>query len=124
MKKKIISLFIVFGATLLTITAQTLVSGVPVNLQVCIEDPTPAMGGIPRGPVSVPTVTIDDHTLYFYGVGYDFTLQLLGDDDNVVYSIFVPVGTVSIALPSTISGDYVLQLIPGGSYYFEGTVAL
>ncbi len=47
----------------------------------------------PRAPIAKPTVSIDQKTLYFYNVGYDLTLELLDEEENVVYSVFVPLQT-------------------------------
>ena len=79
---------------------------------------------IPRGPVLVPDVSLDSHTLYLYNVGYDLTLVLLDEDDEVAYTAFIPANTASVVLPATLSGDYEMQLYPGGSYYFYGWVEL
>jgi hypothetical protein len=53
------------------------------------------------------------------------TVQLLDEDGYVVYTTFVPASTPTVVLPSTLSGDYELRLIPSGSaYYFYGDITL
>ena len=87
---------------------------------------TPIIGGHPRpkAPVQCPTVSIDDHTLYIYDVAYAFTLYLLDEDGEVAYTTSVAAGTPTVTLPSDLTGDYELLLVPGGSYYFSGWIEL
>ncbi len=87
--------------------------------------PTGALGGHPRTPVVRPKVAQDDHTIYFTNVGYDLTLVLLYGDGEEAYATFVPAGTTAVVLPSTLSGNYELQLYPTDSvYYFYADIEL
>ena len=80
---------------------------------------------IPKSPIEAPTVSIDGHTLYLYGVDFDLTLQLVDENDDVVYTVFVPANTSSVVLPSTLTGEFELQLIPTtGIYYFVSDITL
>ena len=93
----------------------------PVSLQVTAVDPTTNQGEPHRGPVLVPEVIIDGHALSFDTSCYGCTLTLLDEDGEVAYTTVITSGT--LVLPSTLSGDYELRLIPtGGSYYFYGYV--
>jgi len=96
-----------------------------IRLELCIPN-DPIIGGfpMPKSPVEPPMVSLDDHTLYIYDVAYDFTLMLVDENDDVIYSTFVPANTASVVLPSTLTGTYTLQLIPNGTYYFEGEIEL
>ena len=86
----------------------------------------PIKGGmpLPKSPVQSPLVSIDGHTLYLYDIGYDLTLCLVDENDDVVYTVFVPAGTTSVVLPSTFTGSFELQLFPGGLYYFVSDITL
>lgn len=95
-----------------------------LNLQVGIVEPSDAHGGHTRTPVVVPEITQDGHTLYFNNVGYDLELVLLDEDGDEVYFVLVPANTASVVLPSSLSGDYELQLYPGGTYYFYSDITL
>ena len=96
-----------------------------VILQVRDVNPGGTLGGHPRTPVARPSIAQDDHTLYFNNVGYDLTLVLLDEDGEEAYTTFVPAGTTSVVLPSTLSGDYELQLYPDDSvYYFYTDIEL
>lgn len=98
---------------------------VDIPMSVDYVDPKNNQDNPHRGPVLVPNVSIDGHTLYLYHVGYDLTLVLLDEDGEAVYTVYVPAGTSAVMLPATLSGDYEIQLYPdGSSYYFFGWVSL
>lgn len=66
-----------------------------------------------RGPIYVPSVSIDDHTLTISDNHPDYVLQLVDpeDEDNVVYEVLIPAGVNTVILPSYLSGEYVIQLL-------------
>ena len=76
-----------------------------------------------KGPVQIPEVSLDDHTLYFFTPCDGYTLNLVDENDVVVYTIVIPTGTTSWVLPATLSGEYELQLI-SGNYCFWGMITL
>lgn len=89
-----------------------------------ILNPGNGQPSVPRTPIASPNISQDSHTLYFNNVGYDLTLVLLDEDGEEAYATFVPAGTTAVVLPSTLSGEYELQLLPGGSFYFYTIVTL
>lgn len=98
--------------------------GSPLTFLVQIVDPIVTVP-LPKSPVECPTVSIDGHTLYLYGVDFDLTLQLVDENDDVVYTVFVPANTASVVLPATLTGEFELQLIPTtGVYYFVSDITL
>ncbi len=94
-----------------------------IGFTVGIVEPSDSHGGHPRTPVACPNVTQEGHALYF-NVGYDLTLLLLDEDGEEAYTTFAPAGTTTVVLPSTLSGEYELQLLPGGSFYFYTVIQL
>lgn len=79
----------------------------------------------PRTPIAVPTISLDNHDIYFYDIDFNLSLCILDSEDNVIYSTFVTADTPVVILPSTLSGDYKLCLYPEGcSYYFYGYISL
>ena len=94
-----------------------------IDLEVTIYDPTGNLGGVHKGPVQIPEVSLDDHTLYFFTPCDGYTLNLVDENDVVVYTIVIPAGTTSWVLPASLSGEYELQLI-SGNYCFWGMITL
>ena len=94
---------------------------VPVELQIEFDDPTADQGKPQKGPVCVPKLSIEDYTLTFSTPCYGWTLTLVDENDNVAYTTIIT--SDSLVLPSTLSGDYQLRLIPNdGNIYFYGYV--
>ena len=101
-------LLIVFGAFVLStsVSAQEL-----VPLSVCIIDEQPGGPGNPRTPITAPTVYIDDYTLLFETSHPEYVLYIKDEDDNVVYSTVVSSTQTQVILPSTLSGNYQIELV-------------
>ena len=95
----------------------------PILLQITDIDPTADLGGPHKAPVQVPSVSLDDHTLYFFTPCDGCTLNLVDENDVVVYTIVIPAGTTSLLLPATLSGNFELQIIRG-NYCFWGEITL
>lgn len=85
----------------------------------------PVGNDYPRGPIYIPTASIDDHTFYISDGHPDYVLQLVDPDDEdiVIYQVLVPSSVNSIVLPSALSGTYVIQLLWGG-WRFWGYIDL
>ena len=73
----------------------------------------PTKPNFPKSPVVEPTVYIDGNVLTFETPCDGCVLQLVDEDDEVVYTIIIPVGTTTLVLPSYISGTFELQIIDG-----------
>ena len=115
-------IFLVFLCAFM-VGSMSLFAGEDVNMGVR-GDETPTYPGGPKTPVLVPTVSIDGYTLYIDDSHADYTLELIDENDTVVYSTFVPSTVSVVVLPSALSGNYELRLYPGGSYYFYGYISL
>ena len=97
---------------------------VEIPLTVSYYDPSIGIKpGIPKGPVQVPYVTLDDHTLYIWSQHGGYTLTLLDDNDAVVYQTYVAAGVQFCALPPILSGSYTLQL-SDDTYLYTGMIDL
>ena len=102
-------LLFLFGAFLLSasVSAKML-----VPLTVCIEDDEqPGGPGHPKSPDETPTVYIDDYTLFFETNHPEYVLNIKDEDGDVVYTTVVYSTQTQVVLPSTISGDYVIEVI-------------
>ena len=114
-------LLMIVGAFLLSTSlwAKTI-----VPLSVCIEDDEqPGTNGFPRSPIEVPLVYIEDYTLSFETNHPDYILTLKDEDGDVVYTTTVLSTDTEVILPSTLSGDYEVNLVMG-NWLFTGWINL
>ena len=112
---------IVFGAFILStsLPAQEL-----VPLTVSIEDDDQPIGPtLPKTPMLAPTVYIDDYTLLFEASHPDYVLNIKDEDGNLVYTTVVYSAQTQVILPSTLSGDYQIELVMG-YWLFKGWINL
>ena len=112
---------IVFGAFILStsLPAQELV---PLTVYI-EENEQPGGNGLPKTPVQAPTVYIDDYTLLFEASHPDYVLRIKDEDGNVVYTTVVYSAQTLVILPSTLSGDYQIELVMG-YWLFKGWINL
>lgn len=126
MKKLFVSLTMLFCfVTYMSATEPIFPSGdyVLIDMRVSYIDPTKPIGERPRTPIQPPTVYLCDHTLYICGDYGNFSLLVQTDNGTTAYSTYVPSGTTEVQLPSTLSGDYLLQL-ECGNFLFTGEINL
>lgn len=121
MKKVFLGICLMFLATLSIANVQKVCDG--IILQVRFDDPTEDYEPLHRDSIEIPFVSLDNHTLFFLTPCDGCTLRLLDDNANVVYSTVIASGTTSLVLPSTLSGEYEIQIIQG-NIYFYGTIYL
>ena len=101
-------LLIVFSAFILStsVSAQTL-----VPLTVSFEDDQPLGNGHSKTSITAPTVYIDDYTLLFEANHPEYVLNIKDENNVVVYSTVVSTTQTQVVLPSTLSGDYQIELV-------------
>lgn len=117
--KKLLLFF--FGAFFLStsLSAQVL-----VPLTVCIEENEQPIGNdFPKTPMTVPKVYIEDYTLSF-GIDHpDYVLIIKDENGQDVYSTAVFSAQTDVLLPSTLSGNYEINLVMG-NWLFVGEINL
>ena len=124
MTKNYFFIFLLSLLTTMAVDARVALMPPPeVQLEVSKIDPTIMDDDQHKGPVQIPEVSLDDHTLYFSTPCDGYTLNLMDENDVVVYTIVIPTGTTSWVLPATLSGEYELQLI-SSNYCFWGMITL
>ena len=87
------------------------------------DDNRPVGHGAGRPSIEVPLVYIDDYTLTFEAYHPDYTLIIKDEDGDVVYSTTVFSAQTQVVLPSTLSGNYEIQLVMG-NWLFTGWINL
>ena len=93
----------------------------PVPLTPTIN-PSDGNGNNPRSPILVPVLYIDGYTLTASDNTLGSTIQLLDENDNVVFSTYVAIEG-EINLPTTLSGTYSILVIRDNAA-FEGELEL
>jgi len=79
----------------------------------------------PKSPNDPPTATLEDNMLTFTSEHADYTLTLLDEEGETIYTTYVSSSVNVVVLPATLTGNYELRLIPDtGNYYFYGEIIL
>ena len=114
-------LLMIVGAFMVSTSswAKTLVP-LSVNIE---DDPQPIGNGYGKGPIEVPLVYIEDYTLTFEVGHPDYALTIKDEDGDVVYTTVVTSAQTTVVLPSTLSGNYVIELVMG-NWLFTGYIML
>lgn len=121
--KKILLSFIMLLACTVGFAGVQQVCGV-IQLQIGFDDPTNGEEPLPKTLPAIPAVMQNDYEIRFLEVHPYYTLCIVDEDDEVVYSVAVWSFTTSIVLPSWLSGDYEIQLRPDENYYLYGYIEL
>jgi len=88
-------------------------SGSPIPFQWGKIKPTHSGYSRPKSPILAPTVYIDGNVLTFETPCDGCVLQLVDENEDVVYTIIIPAGTTTLTLPSDLEGTFELQIIDG-----------
>lgn len=116
MKKLILFLLLLVGGGTFAFGAQ-----IPMHI---IKD-GPAGNNGTYAPALPWYITQDDYVFTLSATPEDYTLVVLDEDDEVVYSDTLLSGSTMFVLPSTLSGNFELRLIPFAStYYYRGYLEL
>ena len=81
------------------------------------------IGGNPKTPAYPWYITQDGNVLTMSATPCDYTLSLYDEDDELVYSAFLPAGTTQVVLPTTLSGTFEIRF-ETDTYYYFGYISL
>ena len=95
----------------------------PITFNVRGIDPTAPIRNPQRSPIAYPEVGIDGYTIYFFTPCDGCTLRVVNEDGEVEYSTVIPTDCESLELPSTLEGEYEIQIIRD-NYCFYGMIDL
>ena len=87
------------------------------------DDDMPIGHGHAKSPMRPPVVYIEDYTLSFTADHPDYILNIKDEDGEVVYSTTVFSAMTQVTLPSTLSGDYEIELLMG-NWKFTGWIII
>lgn len=96
---------------------------VQIEFNVMGDDDTTMGPDYGKGSVLMPTVWQDGYLLDFQGSHDDYVLRIVDSTNTVVYSTAVPSYQTQVWLPSTLSGDYAIELVMG-NWLFTGWINL
>jgi hypothetical protein len=71
-----------------------------------------------KSPIQIPVVYLTGNVLSFDSSIEGCTIQLLDEDENVIFSHFIEENETSLTLPSYLSGTYELQIIRGNITFY------
>ena len=117
----IILLLMLGGA--LSVNAQEVGDEEEIEFSVTGGDDTPIDPGHGKTPILMPALWQNGYLLDFHGTHADYVLRILDATDNVVYFAVVPSYQTQVWLPTTLSGNYRIELI-SGSLLFYGYITL
>ena len=95
----------------------------PIDFSVSIIDEKPIGHDRPKAPMRPPIVYIEDHTLSFVVDHPDYELTIKDEDGEIVYSTIVTSAMTLVTLPSSLVGEYVIELRMG-NWLFTGWINL
>ena len=94
-----------------------------IPLSVNYDEEQPLGPGNPKTPITAPTVYIDDYTLLFEANHPEYVLRIKDENNVVVYTTVVYSTQTQVVLPSSLSGDYQIELVMG-NWLFTGYITL
>lgn len=95
------------------------------QIPIYIINPGSMSNGGTYAPARPWYITQDDYVFTLSATSEDYTLVVLDEDDEVVYSDILFSGSTMFVLPSTLSGDFEIRLVPYAStYYYRGYIEL
>lgn len=87
------------------------------------DDQQPIGHSYPKVPMRPPMVYIEDYSLSFVADHPNYELFIKDEDGEVVYSTIVTSAMTLVTLPSSLSGDYEIELVMG-NWLFSGWINL
>lgn len=94
-----------------------------IPMQIIKEDSSD--GGNTLAPPRPWYIMQDDYVLTLPAFDYDYTLVLFDEEGVVVFSADYSAGTTTVTLPSTLSGEFELRIVPyAATYYYRGYMEL
>jgi hypothetical protein len=110
MKKTVLSILLLFVVCMTHAQSPNHQNAQLIEFSVQYIPTKPLGNGHPKSPDETPTVYIDDYTLYFEANHPEYVLNIKDEDGDVVYTTVVYSAQTQAVLPSTLSGNYVIEL--------------
>lgn len=98
-------------------------ASLPVYLKASKIDNSPIGNQPGKSPIAIPHLFIDGYTLLFELGHPSYLVNIKDENGDVVYTTTVYSSQTQVTLPSTLSGDYTIELIMG-NWLFTGYINL
>ncbi|MBQ6189939.1 MAG: hypothetical protein IJK45_07200 [Bacteroidaceae bacterium] len=116
MKKYLLSL--VFLSAMGTMSADPGNGGGNLPFTIKVTRPLDAGGKPAKSPILAPVVYQNGHTLLFDEALDGCVVQLLDEDENVIFTDSIEENQTDLTFPSSLSGTYELQIICGSITFY------
>lgn len=116
MKKIYLILALMLGISTSVIAAPGDGSGLPLTIKP--TNPDPLQNPFPKSPILIPEVYLDGNVLSFDESLEGCTVQLLDEDEAVVFSHFIGENETSVTFPTTLTDTYELQIVCGSITFY------
>ena len=93
----------------------------PISIELNIHEKPGLAHGPRKTPIQIPEVWQDGHLIILEAGHANYVLNLVDEYDDVVYTAFIPAGTSSVILPTTLSGDFEIRF-ETDTYYYYGMI--
>ncbi len=121
MKNLLLMIALLLGGAL----SQKAFAGQQQNISMHFVNESGLGGGNTLAPARPWYIIQNDYELTLPSFEDDYTLELLDEDGTVVYATYLYAGTTTVVLPSTLSGDFELRLVPFyATYHYRGYLTL
>ena len=121
MKKKLFTFLCILAMPMILAAGNQQHPNLPLPLAPYI-DPTSPLPPYQKTPVALPVFYLDGYTLTASDNTVGSTVELLDEDDNVVFSTYIYIEG-DIQLPTTLAGTYTIK-VTRGSMTFIGEIEL
>lgn len=115
-KKILISIIAMFTMVSLFAVESQEVKTIPLGVKQTSQGG--AHNQIPRGPIDIPEVYLEDNELSFDSSLEGCTVRLLDEEETVVFTAVISTGQTSVTFPSTLTGTYELQIVSGDLIFY------
>lgn len=123
MKKLLLILTLVLSSTAMFAQDPNINVGRPLPLIIKKPHQGGSLKPFPKSPVEIPEVYLDENVLSFDEAIEGCLVQLVDEDEDVVFADFIDENQTTLTLPSTLTGTYELQIITD-SYIFYCEIEL
>ena len=111
MKKLLLALTLILSATAMFAQSPSVNGEHPLPLIIKKPHQGGSLKPFPKSPVMAPEVYLDGDTLYFDEALEGCTVQLVDEDETIVFTEFIEENQTSLTFPATLTGTFELQIL-------------